>query len=84
MNDFGLKCCGVEQKCKNNISGSNQAPVQVTRGPENTMVLLLCQVAGNLLGDDGEVYCFTNTLEYFCRLLVSIRDFGLGDRLEIS
>ena len=21
MNDFGLKCCGVEQKCKNNITG---------------------------------------------------------------
>jgi hypothetical protein len=21
MNDFGLKCCGAEQKCKNNITG---------------------------------------------------------------
>jgi hypothetical protein len=21
MNDFGLKCCGAEQECKNNITG---------------------------------------------------------------
>jgi hypothetical protein len=55
------------------ITGSNGASVYVTRGPENTMILLLCEGAGDLLRDDSEVYCFTNTLKkgYGLRQLVT-------------
>jgi hypothetical protein len=35
--DFRLKCCILKEDTKDNVSGSNQAPVQVTRGPRNTV-----------------------------------------------